>query len=363
MSLMPGLLAALNDTSFAIEVDWSSGHALPTLNFSIMRLSAIMWPGDGRTYAYSDVVPFSDPYYPASYSSAIGAFSSADGHTDWTYHGIVLRAAKGWSAGGVATPGAAVVQRNGAAAVLVSYTAESQDGGKGTRGIGLLNSTHPLGPFDEMPAPALGLYGDCHSDDSQLLASADGVDLFHRLRRNGANGSASCGLEALNCSAGDCIYHRRSQDGGETWEDGHTARHAAPAGWVSGVWPLQELWDVKRAADGRLVRVNDNWSSGPTPCAGKCLLVYLSNASSGFNEWLPAAPPTLQGSLLAPGSGAPSDLAPDAMTPQVAFLPDASGAITHASVARFTASSSPGGGCPPTGRPFTHFVYRVTRFG
>ena len=32
-------------------------------------------------------------------------------------------------------------------------------------------------------------------------------------------------------------------------------------------------------------------------------------------------------------------------------------------VARFTNNSSPGGGAPPQDRAYTHFVYKVTRFG
>ena len=262
----------------------------------------------------------------------------------------------------------------GLATVLVSYTAESGAGGTGSRGIGLLSAAHPLGPFDEMPTPGLGVYGTCQSDDSQLVVGRPAageqlpkhVDVFHRMRHNGVNGSVHCGLEALNCTAGDCVFHRSSPDGGISWDDGVTARHAAPAapgGWVSGVWPLQELFDMKWDEE-RLVRVNDNWSSN-VPCHGKCLLVYLSDRASSGNEWWPADPPTLQGSVFARGGGAPADLAPDLLTPQFAFIPDATGRVAHMSVARFTSRSEPGGGMPPSGRTgaFTHFVYPITRFG
>ena len=98
------------NTSFAVSVDWSSASLLPTFNFSVRQLNAIVWPEDNHTYAFADIVPFEDPYYPASYSSAIGIYSSPNGHTSWSYHGIVLSGKAGrWSAGGVATPGAAVV--------------------------------------------------------------------------------------------------------------------------------------------------------------------------------------------------------------------------------------------------------------
>lgn len=373
------------NTSFAVSVDWAAGSALPTYNFSIRQLNAVVWPADGRTYAYADIVSFENPYYPASYDSAIGVYSSADGHAGWQYHGIVLKAGQpgSWSAGGVATPGAAVVSRRGVATVLVSYTAESGSGGTGTRGIGLLSGTHPLGPFDQLPPPGLGLFGTCQSDDSQLVVDAAGapglptrVDVFHRMRRNGVNGSARCGLDELNCTVGDCVHRRSSLDGGVTWDGGVTVRHAAaaaPGGWARGVWPLQELFDAKWTGDrtgdrtedrtgDRLVRVNDNWSA-QTPCAGKCLLVYLSDRSSRGRSWWPASPPTLQGSVF--GSGAPPDLAPDLLTPQFAFIPDAAGRVAHMSVARFTNRSEPGGGVPPAGKrgAFTHFVYPVTRFG
>jgi len=357
------------NTSFAVHVNWSTGSPLPTYNFSVRQLNAVVWPPDGRTYAFADIIPFWDPYYPASYSSAIGVFSSPNGHSSWHYHGLVLKAEPGsWAAGGVATPGTAVAKRGDSYVVLISYTAESEAGGKGGRGIGLLSASHPLGPFQEMPSPALGLYGTCQSDDSQLLVretASSRVDLFHRLRRNGVNGSTGCGIDHLDCSVGDCVVHRVSTDGGISWGAAQTARHWTPGGWVRGVWPLQELLDLKQVGN-RLVRINDNWSA-QTPCAGRCLLVYLSSASaSGGNEWWPAEPQTLQGSLLAPHSGAPDDLAPDAITPQLAFIPSgATGAIAHVSLARFTNRSVPGGGMPPEGKPkpFTHYVYQVTWFG
>ena len=68
------------NTSFAVSVDWSSASLLPTFNFSVRQLNAIVWPEDNHTYAFADIVPFEDPYYPASYSSAIGIYSSPNGH-------------------------------------------------------------------------------------------------------------------------------------------------------------------------------------------------------------------------------------------------------------------------------------------
>ena len=141
------------NTSFAVRGKCGLVLGLPAAHLQLQRETAQCHRVAQRTIthiAFADIVPFDDPYYPASYSSAIGVYSSPNGHTAWNYHGIVLSAKAGsWSAEGVATPGAAVVRRGSAATVLVSYTAESQPAGHGTRGIGLLSATNPLGPFEE----------------------------------------------------------------------------------------------------------------------------------------------------------------------------------------------------------------------
>ena len=98
---------------FSLAVDWASGGpatTLPTANFSVRKLEAFHYPPDGRTYAYADIVNYSDPYYPISYSSEVGAFSSPDGFTGWQYHGIVVPRGKpgSWDGAGIASPGAAV---------------------------------------------------------------------------------------------------------------------------------------------------------------------------------------------------------------------------------------------------------------
>jgi hypothetical protein len=55
---------------FTFSYDVASGTAattLPTANFSVRKLEAIYYPPDKRTYAYVDIVNYSDFYYPASY--------------------------------------------------------------------------------------------------------------------------------------------------------------------------------------------------------------------------------------------------------------------------------------------------------
>ena len=43
------------NASFGVNLDWSSGVPLPTYNFSVRQLNALVWPRDGRTYAYADM--------------------------------------------------------------------------------------------------------------------------------------------------------------------------------------------------------------------------------------------------------------------------------------------------------------------
>jgi hypothetical protein len=88
----------------------------------VRKIEAIFYPPDGKTYAYVDIVNFTDVYYPDSYSSEVGVYSSADGRTGWVYHGIVIPrgASGGWDGGGIASPGAAVADDG---TVLVGYAA------------------------------------------------------------------------------------------------------------------------------------------------------------------------------------------------------------------------------------------------
>jgi hypothetical protein len=54
---------------FSFTVDWSSGGAattLPAPTFAVRKLEALVWPKDNRTYAYADIVNYSDPFYPVS---------------------------------------------------------------------------------------------------------------------------------------------------------------------------------------------------------------------------------------------------------------------------------------------------------
>ena len=64
---------------FNMSLSWHSGSAattLPMLDFSVRKLEGFVYT-DGRTYAYADIVNFTDPYYPVSYSSEVSASPSA----------------------------------------------------------------------------------------------------------------------------------------------------------------------------------------------------------------------------------------------------------------------------------------------
>ena len=88
---MVGVLAAA--AFFNFTVDWSGGNhgdadarTLPTAPspgaesaFAVRKLESFFYPPDGRVYGYADIVNFTDAYYPISYSSEVGVFSSPDG--------------------------------------------------------------------------------------------------------------------------------------------------------------------------------------------------------------------------------------------------------------------------------------------
>merc|ERR1712205_231762 len=84
--------------AFNFTVDWASAslsNSFPTYQFGVRKVEAFVYPPDGHTYAYADIVNYTcagwtrDPsscppgewYYPDSYSTEVGVFSSADGST------------------------------------------------------------------------------------------------------------------------------------------------------------------------------------------------------------------------------------------------------------------------------------------
>ena len=110
-------------------------HAYTQETYAVRKLEVIYYPPDQTWYGYADIVNFTDHFYPNSYSSEIGAFSSPNGKSEWRYHGIVVprgHVKGGWDSGGVASPGAAVSLADGA--VIVGYAAENSPTGGRNRG-------------------------------------------------------------------------------------------------------------------------------------------------------------------------------------------------------------------------------------
>lgn len=225
LAILPLLASAAVDSNWSLPpIDYSTPPVLaPTLEFAARALDVIVWPGDNRTYVYADIVGYDNPNCPASFGSDIGAYSSADGISDWTYHGIVVhKNSSSADAGGVATP-SALAREDGT--VFVYFAAEACSDvacgdGDGPRGIGQASASHPLGPFERDLPPVAAAPPDWQRpsgpggifDDSQTVAY-DG--LFHLFfARKWTNDTAGCGVVD---GTGRCVEWARSSDA-QTWD-------------------------------------------------------------------------------------------------------------------------------------------------
>ena len=217
--------AAAVDSNWSLPpIDNSTPPVLaPTLDFAVRALDVIVWPGDNRTYVYTDVVAYDNPACPGSFGSDIGVYSSADGAANWTYHGLVVRKnSSSADAGGVATP-SALARDDGTVFVYFAAEAcsdESCGDGNGPRGIGMARADHPLGPFERDLPPVAAAPPDWRRpagpggifDDSQTVAY-DG--LFHLFfARKLTNDTAGCGV--VN-GTGRCVEWARSTDA-QAWD-------------------------------------------------------------------------------------------------------------------------------------------------
>ena len=205
---------------FSPVVNFSSGVLLPgggTLgaNFSVRKLDGIYFAPEARYYAYADIIDFDNFYYPDSYDTNVGVFSSADGRHNWTYHGIVIaRGPSGaWDAGGIASPGATVVGDS----IFVGYAAEPLDGGAGNRGIGVAVATHPLGPFAKQAKPvALDICGGSGRCDDVVMQTEQRVEGVGTPVGGGGYGEGGVTRQRNASSAGTAgntttvvhLYHR-----------------------------------------------------------------------------------------------------------------------------------------------------------
>merc|ERR1712166_268070 len=347
------------DNCFSFEVDWSSGGAettLPIANFSVCKLEALFYPPDGRTYAYVDVVNFSDYYYAASYSSEVGVFSSPDGRTRWKFHGIVNpRGQNGtWDGGGIASPGAAVADDG---TVIVGYTAEESSSGGANRGIGIAIARHPLGPFTKQPTPLASPTGPCGGTgrcDDVIIPSWPGdiskhgeIHIYHSVK-----GSTS---------PTNGIRHRVSTTNGKSWEASELVLTTTlqpgtlPAESIAGKY-FPSLFGGK----GAMVLITDG-GIGSSP-----LHAYVSSTPGNMSSFVAATEPTLSPSELPPT--ARSQLVPPKHPPhkgewamnQIAFVPDKWGAITGVSYARYTGEVVYAIGHKQNSMAYTHTIYNIS---
>ena len=316
------MLAIATLWNLSFSVDWESGGentSFPTGGaFGVRKVEAFFYPPDGSFYAYppprntatrrlpagryADVVNFTDPYYPDSYSSEVGAFSSADGVTGWRYRGIVLARGNkgGWDGAGVASPGGAVVP--GGTAVLLGYCGENDPGGGRNRGIGVAVAPHPLGPFVRPTAPIASPTGLCggtgRCDDVIMQTRPDGVHLYHSVKGNS--------------HGGDGIRHRMTGDGGRTWTPSTMVLSTAlqpghvPAETIAGKFFPEAL-----GGRGAMVLITDG-------CGANCLHAYASGTPGAMEDFVPAGRITQHPPIgTAPGDWASSD----AIFPARALLP------------------------------------------
>jgi Glycosyl hydrolases family 32 N-terminal domain len=151
---------------------------LPTDNFCVRKPAAIF--ADGKYWIYADVVPWSNPHWPDTYDTSIHAFSSCDCRK-WEYHGEVIahQEANSWDLGGVATPGAVVLNDH----VHIFYSGREKIDADGIRQIGMAVADNPLGPFIKTAKPVIvPVHPETHLDDPIPILSENGkeIDLYFR---------------------------------------------------------------------------------------------------------------------------------------------------------------------------------------
>ena len=302
----------------------SQASSLPADTFAVRKVQFVYYPPDGRTYAYADVVNYTDPFYPVSYSSEVGVFSSPDGFSEWEYHGIVVpRGEPGsWDSDGIASPGAAVAADG---TVLVGYAGEHSPSGGANRGIGLAFAPHPLGPFTKRAAPVASPSGICGGTgrcDDVIMQSRPGnaIHLYYSVKDS--NLTASCATD-------HCIRHVVSTDAGQTWSTSSVVlTRTGTLETFAGKW-----FPRLNGGQGAMVLITDG-AEGNT-----ALSCFISDATSAdaMLQFVPAAPATLQ-------AHPPQDAtkivtgnwAAEFGRGQVAFVPDSAGNVNGVSFALWT---------------------------
>ena len=218
----PGVTVGKPNPDFRIMRLPGDPVPLPTDGFSVRQINGL-WH-EGTYYVYADVIDWTNPYHPDSYSSSIGAYSSPDG-VDWKYHGKILSpGAEGqWDHGGVATPGAVKFQDK----FYVAYSGRELANGGGERFIGLAVAYTPLGPFAKMPPIASKTgHPNCQPcfDDPQLVTrpGEDKIYLYYRYARR-PEGSSTGGFDYS-------IRLQTTTDPEQGWSDPQTIIRPHPDG-------------------------------------------------------------------------------------------------------------------------------------
>jgi hypothetical protein len=315
--------------TFNFSANWSSGGpatTLPAVGFAVRKVEFVYYPKDGYTYAYADIINYTDRFYPESFSSEVGVFSSPDGKTGWTYHGVVVPRGKagGWDAGGIASPGAAVAADG---TVLVGFAAEQSADGGVDRAIGLATAVHPLGPFVKAdkplasPAECKGYApthgAPCH-DPRGCGSMCD--DVIMQTRSTGGQEEVHVYYSSKTYQVGLGILHRVSTTAGKSWTDPtvvlstNASVTPTPAGGIPVETIAGKYFPSVMGGKGRMVLITDG---GP----GWCLHAYVSATPGDMENFVAADQPCLAAHP-PPGAGKG-----DWANIQIAFVPGLNGSV------------------------------------
>jgi hypothetical protein len=296
-------------------------------NFSVRQTNCIL--ADGRFWCYADLIWRSNPYYPNTYNTTIHLFSAAADAPlgPWQYESEVLpfpTDPAAWDAGGVATPGAALMSADGTVALV--YSGRQHHDGSGRRSIGLATAPHPKGPFTRRGA-FVWTVSDSHVfDDPQLVSHEPSgrLLLLHR-RSSYADGTYQVLRSAF--SSNESLATAGVSRG---WSAPETV--LASDSDVRAREPFDAKWIPKGSAgggsDGRLVLITDQFYFTRTPT-----MVVAAFVSMDTHAFCPAEPPVVHPGIPRPFAG-----------PIYTLLQDADGEIRHALLLELDAHGGGGSG-------------------
>lgn len=272
---------------------------LPTDNFCVRKPAAIFL--GGKYWLYVDVIPWDHPFWPDTYDTSIHAFSSNDCR-EWDYHGEVVthRQTGAWDFGGVATPGAVVLDDR----IYLFYSGREFPGRDGVRQIGMAVAENPQGPFIKAEQPVIvPRHPESHLDDPIPILSEDGkgIDLYFRR----ADHQLSPSEYAIRLT--------KSFDNGQTWSDPVDVLHSDEK------IRAYETAEVARIGDQVLLSTFDHFAEGGCKTAFR-----MSKDGVNFTD----CPDLYLDDHLCDGWDAPSCML------QIVLIPDADGINRHLGITR-----------------------------